>query len=178
VNSRGRRGRGRGRGRSSSNPNEQSSTPAQSSDSNGQKTQQSSHNSARGGGGGSNAAKNSRGKNRSQNRSRRPQSPAGVDYAAPITLTPKTYGVIFFANFDQAKLQMDQIVAKKSEVDQLNIVIEAEGNMDDPDLVIHGKVFAGAAWTLIHQRRTEDGWYDIKQPVGPIKPHFESETNN
>jgi hypothetical protein len=166
VNSRGRRGRGRGR--SSNNSNERSGTPDQSSESSGQKAQQSSHNSAR----------NSGGKSRSQNRSRRPQKPAGVDYAAPLTLTPKTYGVMFFTNFDQAKTQMDKIIAKKAEVDQLNIVIEAEGNMDDPDLVIHGKVFAGAAWTLIHQRRTEAGWYDIKQPTGSVKPHFEPETNN
>jgi hypothetical protein len=32
--------------------------------------------------------------------------------------------------------------------------------MDDPDLLKLGLVFAGAAWTLIHERRQAEGWYN------------------
>jgi hypothetical protein len=47
-------------------------------------------------------------------------------------------------------------------------VIRAEGNMDDPKLLgidNKVKVFAGAAWTTIHERRQEEGWYNIPQNI-------------
>jgi hypothetical protein len=48
-------------------------------------------------------------------------------------------------------------------VEQLNVVIRAEANMDDPVLLMipKVKVFAGTAWALIHDRRIADGWYDV-----------------
>jgi hypothetical protein len=77
----------------------------------------------------------------------------------------KRYGVIFFESFPAAKAARDAIAQEAAQVDQLNIVIKAEGNMDDPeilDIVPRPgalKIFAGAAWTLIHERRVQDGWY-------------------
>jgi len=59
-----------------------------------------------------------------------------------------------------AKADLEQLAIKAKEFDQLNIVVKAEGDMDDPDLTKIGKVFAGAAWTLIHERRVQDGWYN------------------
>jgi len=73
---------------------------------------------------------------------------------------PLRYGMVLYETFAQAKSDLAGIRAARAKVDQLNIVIRAEGNMEDPDLTPHGKVFAGAAWTLIHERRKADGWYD------------------
>lgn len=38
--------------------------------------------------------------------------------------------------------------------------MKQEGSMEDPELVKFGKVFAGAAWALIHERREQEGWYN------------------
>lgn len=75
---------------------------------------------------------------------------------------PRKYGVIVFDTLAQAHQDQDQIRSKADEVDQLNVVIRAEANMDDPVLVKipKVKVFAGTAWALIHDRRIADGWYD------------------
>lgn len=73
---------------------------------------------------------------------------------------PKRYGVVFYDSLFAAKADMDTLRHKATEVDQLNIVIRAESDMEDPELTKIGKVFAGAAWTLIHERRVEEGWYN------------------
>ena len=76
---------------------------------------------------------------------------------------PKSYGVVFFDTFVSARSAKEEIVTHCQAVDQLNLVIQAEGNMDDPELLDidkRVKVFAGAAWWSIHQRRKEEGWYD------------------
>lgn len=73
---------------------------------------------------------------------------------------PKRYGVVFYDNHAKAKEDAAQLLLKAKEVDQLNIVIKAEGSMDDPELLQYGKVYAGEAWTTIHKRREEDGWYN------------------
>jgi hypothetical protein len=72
----------------------------------------------------------------------------------------KRYGVVFYDNHAQAREDAATLQEKASSVDQLNIVIRAEGNMDDPELTKYGKVFAGEAWHLIHRRRVEEKWYD------------------
>lgn len=74
--------------------------------------------------------------------------------------TPKRYGLLFYENFNEAKSNVETLASKAKEVEQLNIVIKAEGNMKDPELTQYGVVYAGEAWHLIHQRRQEDGWYD------------------
>ena len=73
---------------------------------------------------------------------------------------PKRYGVIFYDTFMQAKEDHENLLGKAKEVDQLNIVIKAEGPMDDPELLQYGQLYAGEAWTLIHQRRVEEKWYE------------------
>jgi hypothetical protein len=78
----------------------------------------------------------------------------------------RNYGIIFFDSFLDAKKQREAIQAASVKCDQLNVVIKAEGDMDDPDLLSIDqkvKVFAGAAWTLIHERRMNDGWYTDTQ---------------
>lgn len=82
------------------------------------------------------------------------------------TGAPTFFKVLFYDSFKDAKESAGVIKGNCSGCDQLNVVIKAEGNMDDPDLLsIDGKVkvFAGEAWTLIHKRRSEDGWYDSAQ---------------
>ena len=74
----------------------------------------------------------------------------------------KTYGVRFFDSFDQARSASQEILNISKHHDQVNIVIREEGDMDDPQLLgIHGsvKVYAGTAWTSIHERRCREGWY-------------------
>jgi len=81
---------------------------------------------------------------------------------APFRHITQRYGVAIYDTLAAAKADKETIAAKAKEVDQFNLVIRAEGNMDDPELLALGpvKIFAGAAWTLIHERRTQDGWYD------------------
>ena len=80
----------------------------------------------------------------------------------PFRHVTRRYGVAVYDTFAAAKADKDHIAAKAKDFDQFNIVIKAEGNMDDPELLALGpvKVFAGAAWSLIHERRIQDGWYD------------------
>ena len=70
------------------------------------------------------------------------------------------YGVLFFDTLQKAKDSIMEIEENAKSVDQLNIVIRAESDMEIEELTKHGKVFAGEAWALIHDRRVEDGWYD------------------
>lgn len=72
---------------------------------------------------------------------------------------PKRYGILFFETFMQAKTSKEQITEAARQVEQLNIVIKAEGDMNDPELREFGMVYAGAAWHLIHTRRVDEGWY-------------------
>lgn len=71
----------------------------------------------------------------------------------------KRIHAIFFETFDEARSATQQLAELKSQCDQLNIVIRQEGDMNDQALLAYGKVFAGAAWTLIHERRRDEGWY-------------------
>lgn len=73
---------------------------------------------------------------------------------------PKRFGVVFYDTFKQAKEDGAQLLEKAKEFDQLNIVIRAEGSMDDPQLLQYGKLYAGEAWTIIHERRLAEGWYE------------------
>ena len=77
---------------------------------------------------------------------------------APAPL--RRYIVCFYESFPQAHADKEKLGQQKAQCDQLNIVIKAEGNMEDPELLSFGKVFAGEAWTLIHKRRVDDGWYN------------------
>lgn len=73
------------------------------------------------------------------------------------------YKVIIYDTFGVARNDKATILRIAQECDQLNLVIREEGNMEDPDLLgIHPKVkvFAGAAWALIHERRLAEGWFD------------------
>lgn len=114
----------------------------------------------------------SRNRNRNRNRNRgkkktgQPQKPQGPQPADDVQIqAPKQYGIVFYDTLPAAKADLETIRSKTSGVDQLNIVIRSEADMDDPELNDIGpvKVFAGAAWTLIHERRMEDGWYEKPQ---------------
>lgn len=76
----------------------------------------------------------------------------------------RSYKVIFFDNLHAAKSDLARLKDLAQSCDQLNIVIRsdanAEANMDDQELAAYGKVFAGAAWALIHERRVSEGWYE------------------
>ncbi|RZA23261.1 MAG: hypothetical protein EOP10_13250 [Proteobacteria bacterium] len=88
----------------------------------------------------------------------RGRSEAEVVKKSPPTL--KKYGVVFYENHALAKDDALKLAEMKAEFDQLNIIVKAEGSMDDPELVAHGRVYAGEAWHLIHRRRVDDGWYN------------------
>lgn len=87
--------------------------------------------------------------------SRPPKEPAVVSRS-----TDRAYKVAFYDTLAQAKNDIEALRELASQCDQLNIVVRAEAPMDDPDLTNIGKLFCGAAWALIHERRKGDGWYD------------------
>lgn len=72
----------------------------------------------------------------------------------------KKYGLIFYDTLQAAKNDTASLQELSSQYDQLNIVIRAEVTVETPELLPFGKVFTGAAWALIHERRKQDGWYD------------------
>lgn len=72
----------------------------------------------------------------------------------------KKYGLIFYDTLQAAKNDIATLKELSSQYDQLNIVIRAEVTVETPELLPYGKVFTGAAWALIHERRKQDGWYD------------------
>jgi hypothetical protein len=74
--------------------------------------------------------------------------------------TLRTYNVIFFDTINQAKSDMSHLKSLASQCDQLNIIVRAEASMEDAELTAVGKLFCGAAWALIHERRIADGWYN------------------
>lgn len=84
-----------------------------------------------------------------------PQTPT-----EPIKVAKRRYGIVFFDTLAAAKNDLSRLQDMARGFDQLNIVIRAEASMDDPELAAIGKVFAGAAWALIHDRRVTDGWYN------------------
>lgn len=65
----------------------------------------------------------------------------------------------FYDTLAAARNDIENLKVKARGVDQLNIVIKAEADMDDVDLNRVGKVFAGMAWSTIHERRVHEGWY-------------------
>lgn len=77
-----------------------------------------------------------------------------------LRLPQRKYGIVFFETLAAAKNDLIRLQEMARGYDQLNIVIRAEASMDDADLAAIGKVFAGAAWALIHDRRVADGWYN------------------
>jgi hypothetical protein len=85
------------------------------------------------------------------------------DYSVYPAKPAKKYSFTFFETFAEARSHAREILDACQHCDQLNVVIRAEGDMNDPELVRINpkvKVFAGAAWTLIHERRVEEKWYD------------------
>lgn len=88
--------------------------------------------------------------------------PAAVTTEKSLDARPKSksYALAVFASFLEAYSAVDQLRAFAASFDQVNIVIEQEGDMADPKLCEVGVVYAGAAWALIHQRRLESGWYE------------------
>lgn len=72
----------------------------------------------------------------------------------------KRYGLVFYETLQAARNDLKNIEELAKQFDQLNIVIRAEVTTETNDIAQFGKVFTGAAWTLIHERRKQDGWYD------------------
>ena len=72
----------------------------------------------------------------------------------------KKYGLIFYETLQAAKNDTANLKELSGQYDQLNIVVRAEVTVETPELLPFGKVFTGAAWALIHERRKQDGWYD------------------
>lgn len=92
-----------------------------------------------------------------------PPNPSPSQKSTLAAGKPKNFAVLFYETFPEAKSHEADIAKACAEVAQLNLVIRAEGDMDDPQLLgIHPKVkiFAGAAWWLIHERRVAENWYD------------------
>ena len=85
------------------------------------------------------------------------------DYSEYPIKPAKKYSFSFYETFAEARNHAREILSASQGCDQLNVVIRAEGDMSDPELVRISpkiKIFAGAAWALIHERRLEEKWYE------------------
>ena len=69
---------------------------------------------------------------------------------------------LFFENFIEAKNSREKILSFCENHEQVSLVIREEGDMDDTELLsFHPsvKVYAGTAWTKIHEMRQAEGFY-------------------
>ncbi len=114
----------------------------------------------RGGGGGGNQQGGGGSGGQRQPRPQQGEAPQTIEVTRKAPPVMRRYGVVFYDNHAQAREDAATLQVKAKECDQLNIVIRAEGTMDDPELLKFGKVFAGEAWHLIHRRRVDEKWYD------------------
>jgi hypothetical protein len=93
---------------------------------------------------------------------------------------PNRCFVKFYDSYQQAREDQATLLNMKAECDQLNIIIKEEAPVneealiEDPELTKYGKVFAGAAWTMIHKRRVEESFY--ANETAPEKP-IEAQTD-
>ena len=84
------------------------------------------------------------------------------DYSSYKLSSPIKYSILFYDNFDLVLLDEKNIQETCHSCDQLNIVVSQEGDMDRQEILSLNskiKLFAGKAWTLVHTRRKDDGWY-------------------
>lgn len=80
---------------------------------------------------------------------------------------PTTYDVLFYKTLREAEADEPRIRTKAAAVDQFNVVVEAEDLTEDYPFADVAELYCGAAWTLIHRRRVDDGWYSDRQPDAP-----------
>jgi hypothetical protein len=128
-----------------------------------------------GGGGGNNSSGRPSGSGQKKRRKPGPQKTGGSeakpavpavkqhDFSVYLAKPAKKCSFKLFETFAEARNHAKDILEACKNCDQLNVVIRAEGDMNDAELVrISPKVmiFAGAAWTLIHERRVEEKWYE------------------
>jgi hypothetical protein len=85
--------------------------------------------------------------------------PAKEMMVAPMNPS-KIYKAVFYDTLNQAKADLEALRNLALSCDQINIIVRAEASMDDAELNAVGKLFCGAAWALIHERRKQDGWYE------------------
>jgi len=103
---------------------------------------------------------NQRGRGPNPNQQRQQQQRQQEEKIPPFVHQFRRYGLVVYDTFQAAKADLATIAQKQQEFEQLNICIRQEGDMEDPELTKFGKVFAGEAWALIHDRRVADGWYN------------------
>ncbi len=113
-----------------------------------------------GGGGGGGGQRNRRRRRPQSNDNRRERPEPLVEQAKKAPPVLKRYAVVFYDTHNQAREDLTRLAELKQQVDQVNIVVKAEGSMEDPELLSFGKLYAGEAWHLIHKRRETDGWYN------------------
>lgn len=92
---------------------------------------------------------------------RGPVEPEFADYKPQ---KPNVYKFLCYDTHLLARQAEEEIKTMCETCDKLNIILKAEGHMDDP--VITGisekiTIYAGEAWTLIHTRRLEENWYEM-----------------
>lgn len=88
---------------------------------------------------------------------------------------PTTYDVLFYKSIREAEAHQADIRAKAHLVDQMNVVLEAEDLIEDYSFADAAELYCGAAWTLIHRRRVEDGWYSDRSPRPSLQQELDQE---
>jgi hypothetical protein len=67
--------------------------------------------------------------------------------------------VVFFDTQDSARSQADALMEFARKCEQLNIIIKEECKTHDKELAKIGRIYCGAVWWQIHERRVKEGWY-------------------
>jgi hypothetical protein len=170
--------RGKSSNRNSQNPSQPKGQSGQRSPGQGQRANQqgdeqkrpdSSQRGGRRGRGRYGKSRNRQDKNRSESNQtkdlRLTKDPEPIDEEPPKVWIPKSYGVLLFDTLAEAQGSLEVISEKAKSVDQLNVVVRAEDNAQAASLkkVDNVKYFCGNAWTIIHERRIADGWYEEKR---------------
>lgn len=81
----------------------------------------------------------------------------------PSSVSASSYGYLYFDTFAAAIAAANEIEKQAKTVDQFHIVIKEEGDMSNIHLTSIAEncvVLAGAAWSLVHNRRKASGWYE------------------
>lgn len=120
-----------------------------------------------------------------QGQRRRPQGQrrGGEDrsFKQQVIPLPTTYDVLFYKSIREAEAHQADIRAKAHLVDQMNVVLEAEDLIEEYSFADAAELYCGAAWTLIHRRRVEDGWYSERsgksEPAAKEPHHQQEETS-
>jgi len=77
------------------------------------------------------------------------------------TNSKNTY-ILFFSNFNETKAEKERLTKLCDKYDAVYLIIKEENKEEHQEFLLLSqkiKIYTGNAWTLIFNRRIEEGWY-------------------